>query len=176
MPVVRLQACGRYLRCARACRHTARAHMFFIKAHCSSLQSQSLCQRVTQCTPESWSSVCVSAAAFHSSSQMMATSYTIPMGAHQVGHTIGNLISVYVSTATHLQNFQRKGSSFTDGCPPIANETDSDDSSHAINEPLEKPKRTTAISRFGKIRQRMVPVRSTWNFTKPFRASLWATQ
>ena len=35
------------------------------------------------------------------------------MGAHQVGHTIGNLISVYVSTATHLQNFQRKGSSFT---------------------------------------------------------------
>ena len=64
----------------------------------------------------------------------------------------------------------------TDGCPPIANETDSDDSSHAINELLEKPKRTTAISRFGKIRQRMVPVRSTWNFTKPFRASLWATQ
>ena len=38
----------------------------------------------------------------------------------------------------------------TDGCPPIANETDSDDSSHAINEPLEKPKRTTAISGFGK--------------------------
>lgn len=45
----------------------------------------------------------------------------------------------------------------TDGCPPIANEVDSVGASHAIKGPVKKPKRTTAISRFGKFRKRMVP-------------------
>ena len=76
MPVARLQACGLYLRCARTCRYAARAHMFFTKVHCSSLQSQSLCQRIAQCTPKTWSSVCVSTAAPHWSSQQMAISST----------------------------------------------------------------------------------------------------
>ena len=123
--------------------------MFLIEAHCSSLQSQSLRQRVTQCTPESHG-VRYSEDGYliyHTNGCPPSRTYDREPDFGICEHCDAPL------------EFSEQGFLIyhTDGCPPIACEADPDGSPPAVHEPLEKPKRTTAISRVKKIRMRMVP-------------------